>query len=217
MIPAINTFTDQKYFTIYAAQHGVLIEAGDTVHLPTSIAICGVDIVSGAVFVDTSDNEIGGLTLPGGEPYGSVLARECVITAVHGQGSKGVNLSLEESTIVDLDLDGASISHLYAREVDVMEAHLDSAVIGSADFVAARFHSGLNAAHSQLRDADFRSANLRGSDFVGADLTGADFRYADLTHADFRNADLRRSLLPDYAELVADLTGARLPETFVVC
>jgi len=108
-------------------------------------------------------------------------------------------ISLELSSLVDANLQGA---------------HLSFADLTRADLTAADL-SFANLTRADLTGADLTRANLRRANLRRADLTGADLKRSDLSHADLRHADLKRSDL-SYADLAsanltaADLTAAHL-------
>lgn len=68
--------------------------------------------------------------------------------------------------------------------------------------------TGLNAACSGLRDADFRNAKLAGACFDGANLSNAHLQGADLRSASFRPADGQIADLEGADFRATDLRGA---------
>ncbi|WP_311212280.1 MULTISPECIES: pentapeptide repeat-containing protein [unclassified Arthrobacter] len=133
---------------------------------------------------------------------------------------------LSDSAAVGLNLHGATVDALRARNVDWTGANLSRLSGSDADFTAARIidscfadvrlpravldNAVLERADMRradlsdcrgtavvLRGTDMRAASLRGGQLVNADLRDADLRAADLRNASFECPDLRGADLRD--------------------
>jgi uncharacterized protein YjbI with pentapeptide repeats len=104
--------------------------------------------------------------------------------------------------LTGVQLDGAYLSRIVAREAALDGCCLRRAYLDGADFRQSWLRyaqlqdswfresllQGVDFSYSRLRNADFSGANLEGARFFHADLTGVNFEGARLAGADLRNA-----------------------------
>lgn len=132
----------------------------------------------------------------------------CAALAVHGPPSRvaaqpdcrapaapGVNW--EFCRFEEIELAGANLVGLAARNAALRGAHLAGARLSAADL-----------AYADLGAADFTLADLGQARLVGASLRDARLNHAKLTGADLRNADLRGASVAGAEWSAARLGGA---------
>ena len=85
--------------------------------------------------------------------------------------------------------EGADLSGVWARNMDLTGAHLAGSRLIGADLAFATLNIS-DLRHADLRNARLTGAGLQQADLRGAVLVAVDFSYADLRGARLNNADL---------------------------
>lgn len=116
---------------------------------------------------------------------------------------------LRAADLTGANLDGSLLIGARTNGACFSAASLKKAVLKKICGIRTSFKccdlSGVKAARSQLRNADFSYSNAEGADFDSADLSGADLTEACFRGVSFRKAWIDRAVLDQ-----VDLTGADL-------
>lgn len=108
-------------------------------------------------------------------------------------------LLAQEDELPGLNLSGADVERLYARNKRLPDATLSDGLFIDADFGGTDLRRAVlkrsnflaaNFTRANLEGANLRESVFHGADFSDARLVGADLTLADLTSADLRGADM---------------------------